>query len=260
MPFDPLTIVFAVVALLVIWKLNSVLGQNTGFQRPRPEAKPDKKAANETGPANRFAPPKRPRAFGRDRAQDGPQHGSRDGSNVIRLPGSVQAAPNPAPDPARWDRFVEAGSAAPAGLDAIGRADASFEAESFLDGARTAYEAVVTAFAAGERRTLQNLLARDVYDGFNTAIIEREKKKETLATTFVSIDEAKFNAAALEGTAARVTVRFLSKQISVTRGPDGSLRDGSPDAIYDMDDLWTFSRDTRSRDPNWKLVATASGH
>ena len=172
---------------------------------------------------------------------------------MIRLPGSA------APDPARWDRVVEQGSTAPAGLDAIARVDAGFEADTFLDGARTAYEAIVTAFAAGERRTLQNLLARDVFDGFNAAITDREKKKETLATTFVSIDDARFNAASLDGTVARVTVRFLSKQISVTRGPDGAVRDGSPDAIYDMDDLWTFARDTRSRDPNWKLVATDSG-
>ena len=257
MPFDPLTVVFAVVALLVIWKLNSVLGRNTGFQRPRPDSKPDKNAAGEPGPVNRLLRPRRLSPQGGTPDRDA----SRDGSNVIRLPGGAAPglAADRASDPARWDRVVEPGSAAPAGLDAIAQADRGFAAEPFLDGARTAYEAIITAFAAGERRTLQNLLARDVYDGFNAAIVEREKKKETLSTTFVSIDDAKFNAASLEGTVARVTVRFLSKQISATRGSDGALRDGSPDAIYDMDDLWTFSRDTRSRDPNWKLVATDSG-
>lgn len=256
MPFDPLTVVFALVALVVIWKLNSVLGQNTGFQRPRPDSKPDE--AGDAGPVARFPRPRRLPPAGRT-PQDNDKRDNDKRDNVIRMPGSAAAPAAPAPDPARWEGVSERNSAAPAGLAAIAQADPSFAPEPFLDGARTAYEAIITAFAAGERRTLQNLLARDVYDGFAAAIAERERKKETLATTFVSIDDAKFNAAALDGTAARVTVRFLSKQISVTRGADGAVRDGSPDAIYDMDDLWTFSRDTRSRDPNWKLVATDSG-
>ncbi len=258
MPFDPLTVVFAVVAVLVIWKLNSVLGQNTGLQRPKEDA------------ARKGMPPKelpsKSRIGDRDASgamMSGPQSASQQPlgsqspgsqSNVVRLPGSVPPA-----DPARWNAFVEAGSSAGLGLNAISAADPTFAADPFLDGARTAYEAVVTAFAAGERRTLQNLLARDVYDGFNAAILDREKKKETLSTTFVSIDDAKFHAASLDGQMARVAVRFLSKQISATHGADGSLRGGSPDAIFDMDDIWTFSRDVRSGDPNWKLVATDSG-
>ena len=118
----------------------------------------------------------------------------------------------------------------------------------------------MTAFASGERRTLMNLLATDVYDGFNAAILDREKKRETLTTTFVSVDDAKFRAAGLNGKVARVAVRFTSKQISATHGPDGELRSGSADRAASMDDVWTFSRDVTSRDPNWKLVATESGH
>lgn len=242
MPFDPLTVVFAVVAVLVVWKLNSVLGQNTGLQRPKEDA------------ARKGVPPKELPSRGRigARSSASPSPGAQ--SNVVRLPNSAPPA-----DPARWNAVVEAGSSAGVGLDVISAADPTFAADAFLDGARTAYEAVVTAFAAGERRTLQNLLARDVYDGFNAAILDREKKKETLSTTFVSIDEAKFHAASLDGQTARVAVRFLSKQISATHGADGSLRGGSPDAIFDMDDIWTFSRDVRSSDPNWKLVATDAG-
>ena len=229
MPFDPLTIVFAIVAIFVVWKLNAVLGQNSGFQRQRPPSDP------------------RP-------AQDAP---AQIGSNVVRLPGS---APALTADPARWEPYVDAGATPGPGLDAIAAADPAFSPAPFLDGARTAYEAIVTAFAAGERRTLQNLLAPSVYDGFNSALLDREKRSETLTTTFVSIDDAKFRTASLDNRTAQVGVRFLSKQISATHGSDGELRGGSPDKVTGMDDLWTFSRDIGSPDPNWKLVATETAH
>lgn len=228
---DPLTIVFALVAVLVIWKLNSVLGQNRGFQGPRVKARD----------------PSRPDPTPRT-------------DNVVRLPGPAAVAPV-AHDPERWtaslDPAGEPGAAA--GLDAIAAADPSFSAAPFLDGSRTAYEAIVTAFAAGERRTLQSLLARDVYDGFDAAIRDREKRRETLVTTFVSIADAKVSTAALEGRTARIGVRFRSKQISATHSAGGQLASGSPERIVDMNDVWTFARDTGSRDPNWKLVATQSG-
>ena len=241
MPLDPLTIVFAIVAIVVIWKLRSVLGERNGLEKPPRSPFFGRDAGS--GPAARPA---------------NPPNGQPPG-NVVRLPG-VAAPPTPPADPNRWRGFAEPGSPVSNALDAIAAADPTFSAGPFLDGAKTAYEAIVTAFAAGERKTLQNLLSREVYDGFNTALIDREKRKERLTTTFVSMDDATFEAAALEGSMARVTVRFRSKQVSATHGADGKLTDGSPDRIVDMNDIWTFARDVKSRDPNWKLVATESGH
>ena len=74
------------------------------------------------------------------------------------------------------------------------------------------------------------------------------------------MDETHIESAAQEGRTARIGVRFASKQISATHGAGGKLTDGSPDRVVDMDDIWTFARDVGSRDPNWKLVATQSGH
>ena len=34
MPIDPMTIVFGLIALIVIWKLRSVLGEKTGLEKP----------------------------------------------------------------------------------------------------------------------------------------------------------------------------------------------------------------------------------
>jgi predicted lipid-binding transport protein (Tim44 family) len=118
---------------------------------------------------------------------------------------------------------------------------------------------VVTAFAEGNRRSLQDLLSRDVYEGFNIAIAERETKGEKVETRFVAIDRADLTAAELRGSTAHLTVRFVSQLISATRDRDGNVIDGSPEKVTDVTDVWTFARDLASRDPNWKLVATESG-
>jgi predicted lipid-binding transport protein (Tim44 family) len=60
--------------------------------------------------------------------------------------------------------------------------------------------------------------------------------------------------------AAQLTVRFVSQMISVTRDKAGTIVDGNPDKVADITDVWTFARDTTSRDPNWKLVGTGSAH
>jgi predicted lipid-binding transport protein (Tim44 family) len=118
---------------------------------------------------------------------------------------------------------------------------------------------IVTAFANGDRKTLKDLLSRDVYDGFERAIVERERRGEKVETTFVSIDRADIAAVEVRGTSAQITVRFLSKLITATRDAAGAVVDGSPDVVVDVTDVWTFARTLGSRDPNWQLVATEAG-
>jgi predicted lipid-binding transport protein (Tim44 family) len=129
-----------------------------------------------------------------------------------------------------------------------------------LTGARAAYEMIVNAYAEGDRRTLKNLLSREVYDNFDAAIGEREKRGETVESRFVAIDNAEVTAAELRGKTMQLTVRFVSQLVSVTRDKAGNVIDGSADKVTDITDVWTFARDTASRDPNWKLVATEAGH
>jgi predicted lipid-binding transport protein (Tim44 family) len=146
-----------------------------------------------------------------------------------------------------------------AGLDAIAREDRTFDGKHFIAGARTAYEMIVTAYAEGDRRPLKNLLSRDVYDGFEAAIRDREARGETSESRFVSIDKSDITDADLRGKTAQVTIRFVSQLVSVTRDRNGAVIDGNPDKVTDVTDVWTFARDLSSRDPNWKLVATEAG-
>ena len=104
-----------------------------------------------------------------------------------------------------------------------------------------------------------NLLSREVYDGFEAAIREREQRGETVETRFVSIDGAEIIDAEMRGKTEQVTMRFVSQLVSVTRDRSGAVIDGNPDKVTEVTDVWTFARDVTSRDPNWKLVATEAG-
>jgi predicted lipid-binding transport protein (Tim44 family) len=145
------------------------------------------------------------------------------------------------------------------GIEAIVSADRSFDPKDFIDGAKSAYEMIIMSFAAGNRAALRDLLAKDVYESFVAAIADRESRGDTVDTTFVSIDRAIIEDAQLRGNSAQVTMRFQSKLITATRSRDGRIVDGNPDKVVDMSDIWTFARETTSRDPNWRLVATESG-
>jgi predicted lipid-binding transport protein (Tim44 family) len=236
--FDIYTIVFLAVAVFIFLRLRSVLGQRTGRERP----------------------PYDP--FSRDPLRGAAKDSAKD--NVVSLPGRT-AEPAPAPvEPAevpadRWKGVAEAGSSLANGLDAIVAADPEFDPKHFIAGARAAYEMVVTAYAEGDRRSLKNLLSRDVYEGFDTAITEREKREEKAESRFVSIDTAEIVGAEMRGKSAQITVRFVSKLISATRDKTGALIDGNPEKVTEVTDVWTFARDISSRDPNWKLIATEAG-
>lgn len=162
--------------------------------------------------------------------------------------------------PSRGDPAVEpeiAGGPASAGLTRIQLADPSFEPAQFLQGARAAYEMIVTAFAAGDTSTLEPLLNEEVFRNFSAAIEERKRAGHTLETTLVAIKQAEIVEAELRGTMAEVTIRFVSELINATRDGEGNLVAGNPNAVDEVTDIWTFSRDTQSQDPNWFLIGTS---
>src|SRR5260221_10493739 len=161
--------------------------------------------------------------------------------------------------PDRHAGFAIPGSSVAKGLDAIAAAERNFDVKQFIAGARAAYEMIVTAYAVGDRRSLKNLLAREVYDGFESVIREREARGETVETRFISVDATEITNAELRGKMAHLTLRFVSQLVSATRNRNGNVIDGSADAVTRVTDVWTFAREVTSRDPNWNLVATEGG-
>lgn len=221
------TLIFVVAAVFVFLQLRNVLGRRTGHERPP------------------FDPYSR---SGEEMVRDE----AAEADNVITLPGRGENA-EPYAD---IDKVAKPGSDANQGLRAIRDAAPYFRPDEFLSGAKMAYEMIVMAFADGDRKTLRNLLSKDVYEGFEAALDERDARSETVQTNFVGIDTIDIVGAQMRGQDAHVTVSVVSQLVSATRDKDGEIIEGDPDAVAEVQDVWTFKRDIRSEAPDWKLEAT----
>jgi predicted lipid-binding transport protein (Tim44 family) len=220
-------ILFAAIAAFLILRLRSVLGRRSG-QNQSPKHDPFRDRSKEESPEEK----------------------------VIQLPD--RASPGEAEDLAAAG--VAAGSPVEQGLTQIKLADRSFDTKGFVNGAKAAFEMIVSAFSQGDSKTLRPLLSNDVYDDFNGAIKAREERDETLESTLVGISEADIIEAELQGKTAFVTVKFVTEQINITRDAQGEAIDAESGGVSTVTDIWTFARNTRSRDPNWTLVATGSSN
>lgn len=245
--FNILNLILLAVAVAIFLKLRSVLGRRTGTERPPfdPYSAPEKPAANSpTANGKVITLPKRPTTTPRGDEEEA----------------GVDAYPNREPYVVkdRWAGLVQPDSAIAHRLTEMALVDRTFDIASFLSGAKVAYEMIVTAFAKGDRPGLKNLLDASVYASFDAAIKAREEKGERIDQSFIGIERAELTDAALERNTARLTIRFTSELTSSTKNKDGIVVEGDPVTIRHVTDVWTFERDLKSRDPNWRLVATST--
>ena len=213
-------IVFAAIAGFVLFRLYNVLGRRTGHERTQP-------------------PP-----IGSDSAKD-----KNDQDNVVRLPDRD--------DPA-MPSAVDMDGPLAAGITQIRMADRDFDMDHFLAGARSAFEMILEAFAKGDLSSVRGFLADDVYRRFDNALDDRGKDGETREADLISITGCEAIEAGVEDRFAKVTVKFTSEQTDVVKDSEGRIIAGDPGETLEIVDIWTFARDTGSRDPNWQLVATRS--
>ena len=140
-------------------------------------------------------------------------------------------------------------------LREIQQIDHNFNPATFAGQAEAAYEAIVMAFAAGDRATLNDLLSEEVFGNFEQSITDRENADHVMSTDILNIISAEIVDATLFGKDAEVTVRFEAEMISQTKDPDGVVVNGDPHP-HIVKELWTFSRELKSRNPNWLLITT----
>ena len=232
--FDIPTVIVIVIAIVVLFRLRSVLGTRTGHER---------------------SPLQRPQ-------QNQPKPGNDDKVTPIR---PAAALPPVAPIDvdkralkisAEIDQLSHGDGHVATGLKAIVDADPTFSPKAFLEGAKQAYEMIVTAYAAGDRKTLKPLLEKDVYDGFDKAIADREAAGRTIDFTFVGLPKIEISEAEIDKRDARLAVKFNAEVVQATKDKDGTIIEGDAEKVQTIADEWTFARSPKSRDPNWKLVAT----
>jgi len=235
--FDIYTLLFLILAVVIFLRLKNVLGRRTGNERP---------------PYDPYT------------ASDAKSNGAQRGGQDTVVPMRPELGAEPVEDePSIEDRIkglAPKDSPLFKGLVDIGGTDAKFDPAQFLSGAKEAYEMIVVAFAEGNKRTLRQLLGSDVYDGFVSAIEDRAERGEKVDSSFIGIDKANMIEAELKSKSALITVKFISQLITSTLDKKGKVIDGDPKKVREVTDIWTFSRDVSSRDPNWKLVATEAAN
>lgn len=218
-PIDLL--LFGMIAAFLVLRLRGILGRRTGFERQQAE--------RPGGPV--------------------PVPGIGRPAPVIDAQAEPAPPARPLPDPS-----------SPVGvtLQRMQGVDPGFDPAAFLRGAEAAFRMIVDAFARGDRVALRPLLADGTYRSFETAIAERETRGETQRSEIKGIERAAIEDAVLDGSTARLTVRFVSDQVAETLDRAGRPVAGT-DAVTEITDLWTFERDLRQPDPAWRLTAARSG-
>lgn len=245
--FDPKTLVIIAVAVFVIMRLRNVLGTRSGYQAPPMDRDELRRLRDNTNKA----------------ANENDAENAAD--NVVTLPTSKTANASAKrakkeidPVTTSINAYAKSGTKLNKGLKLVAASSAQFEPNNFVDGARMAYEMIVTAFADGDKKALKGLLSKEVYEGFAGAITNREKAGHKVHSTFIGIDKSIIKAANVEDGDALVTVQFISQIVSATLDKEDEIIEGDNEQIIEVNDIWTFARDTRSKNPNWKLVATES--
>jgi len=241
--FDLGTLIPLIIAIFVIFKLRSVLGQRTDDERP---------------PFDPYQSDRKPIEQNDDLENDTAN------DNVVTLPskrsGRKSGPPTEAepenPAIAQIDKIAGKRTKLNKALKGILGRDPAFDPDGFVSGAKLAYEMIVNAFADGDKKTLKSLLSREVYEGFAAAIDTRAANGEKVQSSFVGIDNAEIIGADMQKDETQIIVRFSSQIISATLDNEENIIDGDLQDVVEVIDVWTFARSLKSRDPNWKLVAT----
>ncbi len=219
---DTDTIIYAVIAVVVLSRLWSVLGRRNEEDGERP---------------NPFAAPEQSSAPARD--DESPSSAAKP-SELPPLLRPLRAAPD----------------SLAGGLERIKELDSTFNEKQFLQGARAAFTMVVEDFFKGDLTDSEKILSPQVRKSFQDAIEARRQAGQVITHKLENLKEVECAAARTNDKKAIITVRFISEQTNIVHDAQGALISGEEGKIEEIIDLWTFARDTTSPDPNWSLIET----
>ncbi len=145
------------------------------------------------------------------------------------------------------------------GLERIFYFDKNFSPKKFLEGAKIAFKSIIETYAKDEISKIKNLLSSNVFSAFSREIKSRVQKKHSLEHTLISLKSADIEKIHVKSSIADIVVKFVSEQVNLLKNKKGKILSGNDEYIENHIDYWTFSKDLKSTNPNWKLVVTKSG-
>ena len=128
--------------------------------------------------------------------------------------------------------------------------------EQFIKGAKEAYEMIITSFAEGDKKALKPLLNKKIFQNFSDEIDHRKKENLKSELTFVGVKSAEIKNFEKKDNNYTFTVNFVSEIITCKKDKNNNVIEGSPDIIKTVKDVWKFSKNMWSSNPNWYLVET----
>ena len=130
--------------------------------------------------------------------------------------------------------------------------------KEFLKGADIAYEQIITSFAKGDKKSLKNLLGKDLFSNFSKVIDERKEKQLKYETTFIGLKSSEILELKKIENIYKITVNFISEIITCVKDKDNQVIEGSPDVIETVNDVWKFSKNMWCQNPTWYLVEASN--
>ena len=129
--------------------------------------------------------------------------------------------------------------------------------KNFLKGAEIAYEQIITSFAKGDKKSLKNLLEKNMFNRFSEVIDERKNKQLKSETTFIGFKSTKILEFKKIENIYKVTVNFVSEMITCVKDKNNQIIEGNPDTIKTVNDVWRFAKNMWSQNPTWYLIDTS---
>ena len=212
-------VILAAVAVFLFWRLRSVLGSREGFEKTMQEIQTQ--------------------------------------TNKIKPTPSVS---NPDDD---FDNdisdYVEENSENAKNLKEIKALNKNFTVESFVSGAKKAYEIILMAFENSDLKTLKPLLDKSVFDSFKSVVDDRQKKQLSIEASFIGMRDIRITNVYFDKkiNMAEITVAFKSEMSTVVKDKTGKVIEGDPNEIKKQKDIWTFSKKLADKKPIWFLKSTS---
>ncbi|HPQ50162.1 MAG: Tim44 domain-containing protein [Alphaproteobacteria bacterium] len=132
-----------------------------------------------------------------------------------------------------------------------------FDPPRFITGAKDAFAMIVESFARADLATLKDLLSKGVFHAFEQEINDRAMRGETVITDIHAVKSAEILDITRIERMAFIKIRFIAEETCVVKDREGNILSGNPDKITIMNDVWTFGRDIKAKDPTWFLYETA---
>ena len=118
-----------------------------------------------------------------------------------------------------------------------------FNHKKFLEGAKRAFETIISAFNKGDKKTLKKLVTENVFKSFEEAI---DAKNIDSDYQFYSLNIERIEKVFVEGNRIKICIKFISEQ----------FKNNDENTVVKKQDSWTFEKTTSSKDPIWLLSST----